>query len=395
MGLGLLQQALRFKIAQHRGAAFVAVHPGVRTGGGVHPPALVHHRDLVEAVSLADRKIVEIVGRRNLDRTGAEGLVDRGVGDDWDDSRGQRKAQRLAGDAFEAGVIGIHRDRRITQHRLGPRGRHRNEVSGAGVPARHRLERIADEVELPVNVLVRDFEVGKRGFAARAPVNQRPLAVNQTLLMEPDEDFDHRPRQALIQGEALAAPVAGGAQPAQLMENLAAVALAPFPDAALKGLAPELMAIGLLLGDFALHHVLRGDSGMVGAGHPQRVVALHPAGAHDDVLQGYVEGMSQMELAGDVGRRNHDREDRSGAGRVGFEIAQLHPALVPALLGDLGVKCFAQFQIKSVHREKLAAGRAALFGNHIEMEAADSTRPRREGRCWCWSARSWNLCAVG
>ncbi len=53
---------------------------------------------------------------------------------------------------------------------------------------------------------------------------------------------------------------------------------------------------------------LRGDAGVVGAGHPERVEALHPLHANQDVLQRVVQGVAQVQRAGHVGRRNHDRK---------------------------------------------------------------------------------------
>ncbi len=192
--------------------------------------------------------------------------------------------------------------------------------------------------------------------------------------MEPDEDFDHRARQPLIQGETLAGPVAGGTQAAQLMQNAAAVRFTPLPDAALKGLAAELMAVGALAAQLALNDVLGGDSGMVGARHPQRVVALHPAHPHDHVLQGDVQCVSQMQLAGDVGRRDDDRKHRPRPRRVGGEVAQLHPALIPAL-GDFRIECLAQFQLESVRQwqiDRAPQSRPAMC-DHINSQPRDST----------------------
>ena len=121
---------------------------------------------------------------------------------------------------------------------------------------------------MTVGVLVIDLEVGERRFASRAPVDQLAIAVNQTLAMEPDEDLDHRARETGVEREALAAPVARSAQAAQLIQDAAAVAFAPFPDPLDEGAAPEVVAALALFGEFAFDHVLRRDPGVIGAGHP-------------------------------------------------------------------------------------------------------------------------------
>ena len=48
------------------------------------------------------------------------------------------------------------------------------------------------------------------------------------------------------------------------------------------------------------------DARMVGAGHPEGVVAAHAVVAGQDVLQGVVQCMADMQHAGDVGRRDDD-----------------------------------------------------------------------------------------
>ena len=113
------------------------------------------------------------------------------------------------------------------------------------------------------------------------------------------------------------------------------------PDARDKRLAAEVVAALALFRQFALDHVLGGDPGVVGARLPQRVVALHPARPHDNVVEGDVEGVAEMELAGDVGRGNYDREDGTGARRVGLEIAEVNPALIPVLFRTFRIESLA------------------------------------------------------
>ena len=65
---------------------------------------------------------------------------------------------------------------------------------------------------------------------------------------------------------------------------------------------------------------LRGDAGVVGAGHPEGVEALHPPPADQDVLQRVVERMAQVQSPGHVRRRDDDRERLaacSGSARCG------------------------------------------------------------------------------
>ena len=67
---------------------------------------------------------------------------------------------------------------------------------------------------------------------------------------------------------------------------------------------------------------------MVGAGHPQGVLALHAGAAHQDVLDGVVEHVSHVQHTGHVGRRN---DYGVGFTLVGLRVEELvlHPVLVP------------------------------------------------------------------
>ena len=85
-----------------------------------------------------------------------------------------------------------------------------------------------------------------------------------------------------------------------------------------KASRPIVAAVGLLaLRQLALDHHLGGDAGMVRARLPQHVAAAHALEAGEDVLQRVVERMAHMQRAGDVRRRDDDRERlraRRGAG---------------------------------------------------------------------------------
>src|ERR1700722_9112169 len=137
-----------------------------------------------------------------------------------------------------------------------------------------------------------------------------------------------------------------------------AVGLAPLPDAIDERVTAELMSVLAFLREILLNRVLRCDARVIGAGKPERVVTLHPARAHDDVLQRDVERVPEMELAGDIGRRNNDREDFARARGIGREVAEVDPQLKPSLFSGLGIESFGQ-----IHRyhsvEKRAQGTLA------------------------------------
>lgn len=192
------------------------------------------------------------------------------------------------------------------------------------------LERIAEVPEIAVDLVLFDFEVGDRRQQLRVPVDEALVLVDQALLVERDEDFQDSGRQALVHGETLARPVAGGAEALQLVEDQAAGFLFPFPDPVNESLAAHLAAARkLALHQLALDDHLGGDARMVHARLPQHVLAAHPLEADHDVLQRVVERVAHVQRTGHVRWRNDDREGfraRLGVG-AGAESVGLVPGL--------------------------------------------------------------------
>ena len=123
--------------------------------------------------------------------------------------------------------------------------------------------------------------------------------------MQAHEDFLHGLVEAIVHGEALAAPVDAGAHATQLTRDVAAGLFLPLPDLVGEGFATQIMTrLAFFGGDLALHQHLRGDTGVVGAYLPQGVATLHATPAHQGVHDGILEGMAHVQGAGDVGRRD-------------------------------------------------------------------------------------------
>ena len=89
-----------------------------------------------------------------------------------------------------------------------------------------------------------------------------------------------------------------------------------------ESLAADLDTLNALTVEVSLDHHLRGDAGMVGADHPERVLALHSGMARQNVLQRIVERMADVQRAGDVGRRHDDGE---GLGTLPLRAEQALP----------------------------------------------------------------------
>ncbi len=174
--------------------------------------------------------------RRHLHRTRPKLRLRQIIGDDRDLAIHQRQQNFLSLQMLVALVSRIHRNGRVAEHGLRPRGGHRDEFARTD-------NRIAYLVKLARNLLVLDFEIRNRRSAARAPVDDVLAAIDQSFFVQADEDFAHRVRKILVHREIFAVPIHRGAEPLHLLENRAAVMPLPFPDALNERLAPHVAAI--------------------------------------------------------------------------------------------------------------------------------------------------------
>ena len=119
----------------------------------------------------------------------------------------------------------------------------------------------------------------------------------------------------------------------------------PFPHLADEVFAAQVVAADALFGQLALHHNLGGDAGVVGAGNPAGVVALHAVVAGQAVHDGLVEGVAHVQGAGHIGRRQLDAKGRFAEVHVRLEIAGAFPARVPMVFQITRFEAFGKFHV--------------------------------------------------
>ena len=155
-----------------------------------------------------------------------------------------------------------------------------------------------------------------------------------------DEGLAHGLGAGVVHREALPLPVAGAAEGLELLHDAVAVLVLPGPDLVEEALAAQVEAGLALVAELLLDLYLRGDAGVVVAGQPERGVAVHALVAHEDVLYRLVEGVAQMQLAGDVRGRDNDGEGLLLGVALGVEVVALQPEVVNLLLDLMGVVDF-------------------------------------------------------
>src|SRR4029453_407823 len=179
--------------------------------------------------------------RRHLDHAGAELRIDRFVGDHLHRDRAvdRRNLERLAHEVPVALVLGMDGQTGVAE--LGFR------------PYRSETDRtVLDVDELAVALLALHLEVGQHGLAVRAPVDDVVVAVDQPLFPEAHERLPDRARQPGVHREALARPVARGAQASQLANDRAAGLFLPLPGASQEPVAAEVFLRLALWGELTL-----------------------------------------------------------------------------------------------------------------------------------------------
>ena len=192
--------------------------------------------------------------------------------------------------------------------------------------------------KLPFDGLVEDLVVADGRLQHGVPVHQPLAAIDELVAEHLEERVPHRPSALRIEREAGPLPIAGAAHFLELAEDPLFVVVFPLPDAGDEPFAAKLVpAELLLLQQAAFDHGLRGDARMIGARHPEGFETLHPFLADEDVLQGVVQGVAQVQGAGDVGRRDDDRVGLLGRVRLAMEEALGFPVGVPTVLGGGGV----------------------------------------------------------
>ena len=340
----LYKITLCLKICNQRLAAGVAIHALVLAGIGIHGGVVVHHLDLLQLVTLTYQEVIGVVRGGDLYATGTKADLHIVIGNNGDLSANHGQNEGLADEVLHILILGVHGNGGITEHGLGTGGGNLHEAVLA-------LDGILDMPEVAGLILVLDLGVGKSREASGTPVDDTVATVDQTLFIQVDEYVANRLGAALVKGKSLTGPVAGGAQLLELTRDASLVFILPLPYSFQELFASEIVAgKSLLLAESLLYLDLSGDAGVVGAGDPQGVKALHALVANQNVLKGLVQGMSHVKLTRYVGGRNDHREMLGVVLDVGGKIPLLAPVLVNSVLKLAGGVGFGQLVVL-IHKE--------------------------------------------
>ena len=259
--LDLHQVPALFKVRHDVLPALEALLAAVLAAVLVDVALFVEHLQDGQVMPLAHLEVVGVVGGRDLHRASAELHLAVFVAHDGDLPVHQGQDHRLADDGLIPLVLGVHRDGCIAQHGLGSGGGHGDGIGLVGSV-------VADMPEMALLGLILHLGVGQGGLAVGAPVDDPITPIDELLVVQGFEHLDHGLVAALVHGEPLPLPVAGGAHLPKLLHDGGAVLFPPLPGALQKTLPANILLGETLLrqGFHDLH--LGGDGGVVGPREP-------------------------------------------------------------------------------------------------------------------------------
>ena len=340
--LDLYQQSHLVQFFYDRFSCSVTIHScelaAVLIDGGI----VVHHVDNGQVVTLADLKVIGVVGGSDLYHTGTELSVYIGVGNDGNHTVYDRQKDTLSDQVCISLILGMDGHSGIAQHSLGTGGGKGQKFGRAGGTVIIH-DGILNVPEMTGLLLIFHLGIGDGGITDRTPVDDTGALVDIAFLVHLHENLGNCLVAALIHGEALSVPVTGRAQLLQLRNDSSAVLCLPLPGSLQEAFSAQIMLIDALLfqGLDDLH--LRGDGCMVRTGLPKGIVALHSLETDQNILHGVVQGMSHMELSRNIWRGDHDRKGFLGVVHFCMKILRCKPLLIESVFYALGVIGLCKF----------------------------------------------------
>ena len=157
-------------------SSFKAIHTGeLPTVPGNDCP-FVEDPHRAQSVPLRDLEVVRIVGRSQLHGPGAEFRSNGFVGHDRDFPLDERQQHGTTDQIPVSSVLGVHRNRRIAQHGLGPGSGHSHSPINID-------KWVGDVHHLAHVFLVFDLDLGDSGLTAWAPVDDAVSPVYEAIVV--------------------------------------------------------------------------------------------------------------------------------------------------------------------------------------------------------------------
>ena len=348
--LDTLHQTRILQVLDDHLAAFHAVHADVQrrllADGGIG----IENVDGLQIMCLTQNVVVGVMGGSHLQATSTELNFHIAVLNHVDHAANQRHDDLAALEPLVLGILGIDAHGGIAHDGLGASGGDYGIVAllilvddvALGTQLLLVLEGlqtvniISEVIQMALFLVVDNLLITQCGLGLGIPVHHAQATVDVALVIEVHKDLENALAAGFVHGEGGTAPVTGGAQFAQLLQNDAAVLMRPVPSMLEELVAREVTLAYTLLGKALNHLSLSCNRGMVSTRHPKGILALHARTADEDVLNGVVEHVTHVQDARHIGRRD---DNAIGFTLVGHALEQVvrFPILIPLVLDLFGV----------------------------------------------------------
>ena len=323
-------------------SCLVAVHTTEFTAVFVDGCIIIQNIDLRQVMAFPYLEVVRVMGRRNLNHTGTEFHIYISVCHHRNFPVYNGKHQFLSDNVFISVILRVYRNSSITQHgfRSGCCKLYKSCGAHTAVILDHR---ILDMPEMSCLFRILNLCIGNRSVTYRTPVDDTASLVDPALFMHFTEHFGYGLITALIHGKAFSVPVTGGTKLFQLADDPSAILLLPVPGALKKAFPSEILLTDAFFLQFLYDLDLCRNAGMVCSGLPERIVALHPLKADQDILHGIIQRMPHVKLSRNIWGRDHNR--KRGFGMINFrmEVLLIKPLLVKSVFNPFGVIGLCKF----------------------------------------------------
>ena len=298
----VVEKVMRFKPGYDSLACLVAIHAGKLTVAINDYGMFVEDVNLLKAMGLTHSKVIGVMRRSDLDKTGAKSGIDMPIRENRDLTSHDGQHDRRAYQGSFLGILGRDRNARIAEHRLGTSGCHRNVFNAAD----RLFQRIAQIPQMTLLVSIFRLVIGDGRFTVRTPVYDTLTAVDKVMVIPVHKDLTHGAGILRRHRELLIIKVNGAAHALNLLDDGATVLTRPIPASLNELLATNLKARNPFRFQLFINLRLRGDTRVVGAEDPACGIAAHAAVADVGILDGIVHGVAHVENTGNVRWRNHN-----------------------------------------------------------------------------------------
>jgi len=334
--LHLQQIALLFQILHDGFSCLIALHACIFAAGSGHGSIIVHHLEDWQVVAASNLIVVRVVCRSDFYNAGTKFHIDIVITDNRNLTVDQRQDDGFANQLLVTFILRVNSNSGIAQHCFRAGGC-QDDLSAAVA------ERVAQMPEVSCLLLIFNLCIRDGGHAVRAPVDDALALINQAFVVEVDKDLFDCLRASFIEGEAFSLPVAGRTKFFELLDDSAAVFALPFPCALQEAFSAQIL-LGQTLFLHCVYDLCLGCNGsVVGARQPEGLIALHPAEADEDVLQGFIQRVSHVQLTGDVRWRDYDGVRFFVRVWFSVKIAAVQPELIGAVLNLFRVVNLGKF----------------------------------------------------